>query len=236
MSDHFHQIVIAGTGIGGLVLALCLARAGFDVRVLEQATALDEVGAGVQISANGSRVLHHLGLKDQLDAVAFTPQSGEVRHWQTGAVLAERPLGDASVARFGFPYYHLHRADLHRVLADALAARTPKAVHLATQATGFSQTSEGVRVTTQAGDTIASAVLVGFDGIHSAVRSGLFGPDKPRFTGCVAWRATIPTDRPPAGRPCPPGRLQLDRKGRSFRALLSAPRRAGELRRCVRAQ
>lgn len=229
MSDHFHQIVIAGTGIGGLVLALCLARAGFDVRVLEQATALDEVGAGVQISANGSRVLHHLGLKDQLDAVAFTPQSGEVRHWQTGAVLAERPLGDASVARFGFPYYHLHRADLHRVLADALAARTPKAVHLATQATGFSQTSEGVRVTTQAGDTIAGAVLVGFDGIHSAVRSGLFGPDKPRFTGCVAWRATIPTDRLPAGHVRPVASNWIGKGGHFVHYYL----RRGALVNCV---
>ena len=198
MSGHSNQIVIAVAGIGGLVLALCLTRAGFDAIVLEQASALGEVCAGVQISANGSRVLHHLGLKDQLDAVAFTPQSGQVRHWQTGAVLAERPLGDASVARFGFPYYHLHRADLHRVLADALAARAPKAIHLATQITGSTQTSDGVRVTTQAGKTIAGGALVGCYGIHSAVRNGLFGPDEPRFTGCVAWRATIPTDRLPA--------------------------------------
>jgi salicylate hydroxylase len=229
MSDHPNQIIIAGAGIGGLVLALCLTRAGFDVRVLEQATALGEVGAGVQISANGSRVLHHLGLKDQLDAVAFTPQSGEVRHWQSGAVLAKRPLGDASVARFGFPYYHLHRADLHHVLAEALAARAPKAVRLATQVTGFTQTSDGVRVTTQNGETITGAVLVGCDGIHSAVRSTLFGPDKPRFTGCVAWRATIPTDRLPPGHVRPVASNWIGKGGHFVHYYL----RSGALVNCV---
>jgi salicylate hydroxylase len=229
MSDRPTQIVIAGAGIGGLVLALCLTRAGFDVAVLEQAPALGEVGAGVQISANGTRVLHDLGLKDELDAVAFTPERGEVRHWQTGAVLAERPLGDTSVERFGFPYYHLHRADLHRVLAEALAARAPRAVHLAARVTGFEQTADGVRVATQAGETIDGAVLVGCDGIHSTVRSGLFGPDDPRFTGCVAWRATIPAARLPPGHVRPVASNWIGRGGHFVHYYL----RRGELVNCV---
>ena len=229
MSSHPNQIIIAGAGLGGLVLALCLTREGFDVSVLEPAPVLGEVGAGVQISANGTRVLHHLGFKDQLDAVAFTPERGEIRHWRTGAVLAERPLGDASVARFGFSYYHLHRADLHGVLAAALAARAPQAVHLATQVSGFTQTTDGVTVMTRAGETHTGAVLVGCDGIHSAVRNGLFGPDEPRFTGCVAWRATVPSDRLPAGHVRPVSSNWIGRGGHFVHYYL----RRGALVNCV---
>ncbi len=229
MSGQPTQIIVAGAGIGGLVLALCLTREGFDVAVLEQAPALGEVGAGVQISANGSRVLHDLGLKDQLDAVAFTPERGEVRHGQTGKVLAERPLGGASVEKFGFPYYHLHRADLHGVLATALAARAPGSVHLSARVTGFSQTSSGVCVTTQAGETFDVAVLVGCDGIHSTVRETLFGPDDPRFTGCVAWRATIPAERLPAGHVRPVASNWIGRGGHFVHYYL----RRGELVNCV---
>ncbi len=199
MNDTDKNIIIAGAGLGGLTLALCLARAGFGVTVLEQAAALGEVGAGVQISANGARVLYHLGLEGPLKAVGFTPEAGEMRHWQTGETLSRRPLGNDSEARFGFPYFHLHRADFHRVLAEALEQAAPGAVRLDAKVTGFSQADDGVTVTTANGDSYHGDVLVGCDGIHSTVRGQLFGPDAPRFTGCVAWRATVPVDALPAG-------------------------------------
>ena len=115
MAKYAQHIIVAGAGLGGLTLALCLARAGFRVTVLEQAKVLGEVGAGVQISANGARVLYHLGLADALNRVAFRPESGEMRHWQTGETLSSRPLGQASEQAFGFPYFHLHRADFHSI-------------------------------------------------------------------------------------------------------------------------
>ncbi len=199
MSENQGTIIVAGAGLGGLTLALCLARAGFRVKVLEQAAVLGEVGAGVQISANGARVLYHLGLAEALSAVGFTPEAGQMRHWQTGETLSSRPLGKESEEKFGFPYFHLHRADFHAVLADALEAAAPGAVHLNSKVAGFSQSENGVTVTTENGDSHAGDVLVGCDGIHSTIRSQLFGPDAPRFTGCVAWRATVPVEALPPG-------------------------------------
>ena len=198
-SGNSGTVIVAGAGLGGLTLALCLVRAGFKVRVLEQAQALGEVGAGVQISANGARVLYHLGLAEALKAVAFAPERGEMRHWQSGETLSSRPLGAESEEKFGFPYFHLHRADFHHVLAEALRAEAPDAIHLDAKVTGFSQSDDAVTVTTEDGGSFQGDVLVGCDGIHSSVRGQLFGPDAPRFTGCVAWRATLPVGALPPG-------------------------------------
>ncbi len=87
------KILIAGGGIGGLTAALCLARRGHQVTVFEQGAAFGEVGAGIQLSPNCSRVLHDLGLQDALRASAFLPQATQFRDWRTGNVLGESPLG-----------------------------------------------------------------------------------------------------------------------------------------------
>ena len=229
MTENRGTIIVAGAGLGGLTLALCLARAGFSVTVLEQANALGEVGAGVQISANGARVLYHLGLAEALQAVAFKPERGEMRHWQSGETLSSRPLGQASEAAFGFPYFHLHRADFHAVLADALAAVAPGSVHLGAKVTGFSQSGAGVTVTTEAGESVSGDVLVGCDGIHSAIRTQLFGPDAPRFTGCVAWRAIVPVGALPPGHVRPVSSNWIGRGGHFVHYYV----RRGELVNCV---
>jgi 2-polyprenyl-6-methoxyphenol hydroxylase-like FAD-dependent oxidoreductase len=229
MNGEIKSIVVAGAGLGGLTLALCLLREGFEVVVLEQAQALGEVGAGVQISANGARVLHRLDLADRLAEVAFTPERGEIRHWQSGETLIIRPLGNSSVERFGYPYYHLHRADLHRLLAAALAEAAPGAVRLGAKVTGVTQTGDGVAVATAGGETVAGEVLIGADGIHSTVRSLLFGPDAPRFTGCVAWRATVETAKLPAGHVRPVASNWIGRGGHFVHYYL----RRGALVNCV---
>ena len=229
MTENRGNIIIAGAGLGGLTLALCLARAGFAVTVLEQAEALGEVGAGVQISANGARVLYHLGLDHALQSVGFKPEQGEMRHWQSGETLSSRPLGRASEEAFGFPYFHLHRADFHAVLADALEGLAPRAVRLGAKVAGFSQSNSGVRVTTESGESYEADVLVGCDGIHSVVRTQLFGPDAPRFTGCVAWRATVPVDALPPGHVRPVASNWIGRGGHFVHYYV----RRGELVNCV---
>lgn len=223
------NVIVAGAGLGGLTLANCLAREGFQVCVLEQARALGEVGAGVQISANGARVLHALGLEEPLAKVAFTPERGEVRHWQTGEVLATRPLGNSSLERFGFPYYHLHRADFHAVLADAATAMPNVSIHLGQKLASVTQSDTGVTVNTEAGMAFEGDALIGSDGIHSAVRAALFGPDQPRFTGCVAWRATIPTERLPEGHVQPAATNWIGKGGHFVHYYL----RGGALVNCV---
>src|SRR5215213_6255265 len=117
------RVAVVGAGIGGLTTALCLADAGFgDVTVYERAPALQEVGAGIQISPNASRILHGLGLAGALGAVAVRPRTGDMRRWDDWSLLSTSPLGDDVVAEYGFPYYHVHRVELQRLLAGAVPA------------------------------------------------------------------------------------------------------------------
>ena len=109
--------LVVGAGVGGLTAALALARAGLLVTVVEQAAALGEVGAGLQVSPNATRVLFHLGLDAGLSALAFRPEAVEARGWQRGQEISRVPLGETARERYGFPYFHMHRADLVSVLA-----------------------------------------------------------------------------------------------------------------------
>ncbi len=192
------HVLIAGGGIGGLTAALCLAKVGCQVSVFEQAPELGEAGAGIQLSPNCTRVLHHLGLETALRATAFLPQKTQFRQWRTGQVIAENPLGDEVVARHGVPYYHMHRGDLLQVLVQAAATERGVTIHSGTPVTGFAQTGEGVVLQTGAGEYQGS-LLVGADGIRSTVRTELWGAAQPRFTGNVAWRALVPASRLPQG-------------------------------------
>jgi salicylate hydroxylase len=187
------RVAVVGGGIGGLSAALCLLRAGIgDVMVYERSGALHEIGAGVQLSPNGSRVLHGLGLADALDGVAVRPRTGDMRRWQDWALLSTSPLGDVVEAEYRFPYYHVHRADLHRVLA---ARVPPRCLALGRRLVGFDAAGEGVVLRFADGASAAADVVVGADGIHSAVRQELLGAESPRFSGNSAWRGMVPAER-----------------------------------------
>ena len=192
------KILVAGGGIGGGTTALCLARQGHEVSVFEQARAFEATGAGIQLSPNCTRVLHDLGLEEALRATACLPQSTQFRHWRTGSIIAASELGDEAVRRYGFPYYHIHRADLLRVLVEAAQALPNIRLHMGSTVQGFTQDDAGVSLSV-ADQTRTGQMLVGADGIHSVVRAGLWGDDKPRFTGNVAWRALVPSNRLPKG-------------------------------------
>ena len=195
-------ILIAGGGIGGLTAALSLAKAGFEVALFEQAAEFGEIGAGIQLSPNCTRVLHHLGLEPALQACAFLPERTEFRAWKSGKVVGSSVLGQRVRDRYGFPYYHIHRGDLLRVLVEA-AVRSPAIeLNAAAEVTGFEQNGieRDARVRVAVGGSVREGdALIGADGIHSAVRAQLFGDDAPRFTGNVAWRALVPVERLPAG-------------------------------------
>tara|TARA_R110000787_G_scaffold14647_1_gene45024 strand:- start:5786 stop:6991 length:1206 start_codon:yes stop_codon:yes gene_type:complete len=189
------KILIAGGGIGGLTAALALTQFGHDVVVLEQAEALGEVGAGLQISPNGMKVFEALGMSDRIAANAFQPEGIELRMGRSGRVVFDIPLGLSAADRWGAPYLHLHRADLVDALAAELAERAPGAVRLGAKIASYTQDGQSVTVTLEDGTHVDGGVLVGADGIHSVVRGAMLGPDKPRFTGNVAWRAVVPIER-----------------------------------------
>jgi salicylate hydroxylase len=186
------SVAVIGGGIGGLAAALSLLRAGIDVEVFEQAAAFGEIGAGIQIGPNAARILHRLVPAPALTAQAVRPLAVHQRRWDDGRMLQQAPLGDAVEQAFGAPYYHFHRADLLAALASALP---PERVHLRHRLVGLDDRGDRVEARFENGTKIAAAALIGADGIHSAVRSALFGPERPRFTGCIAYRGLVPAGR-----------------------------------------
>ena len=194
MSD---DVLIAGGGIGGMTAALCFARRGFEVQVFEQAPEFSEIGAGIQLSPNCTRVLHDLGLETALREVAFLPEGVQMRDWRSGGVISSSRLGQHVLDTYGLPYYHVHRADLMQVLLRAAAAAGKITLHSRARVEEFEQNDAGVTLTA-GGKSYEGGLLIGADGIHSVVRSVLFGPEAPTFTGCVAWRGLVPADRLPA--------------------------------------
>jgi salicylate hydroxylase len=186
------SVAVIGGGIGGLAAALSLLRAGIDVQVFEQATAFGEVGAGIQIGPNAARILHRLVPAAALTARAVRPVAVHQRRWEDGRMLQQAPLGDAVEQAFGAPYYHFHRADLLAALASALP---PERVHFRHRLASLGDGGDRVEARFENGVEIAAAALIGADGIHSAVRGALFGPERPRFTGCIAYRGLVPAQR-----------------------------------------
>jgi salicylate hydroxylase len=192
------ETVIIGAGIGGLTAALALARRGRPVTVLEQAAELREVGAGLQLSANATRVLFELGLESELRQTANFPAGKSIRLWNTGQTWKLFDLGAESVERFGFPYLTLYRPDLLAALANALQRADPRALQLGARCVGVEQSADKAVALLDDGRRIEADILIGADGVHSMVRSALFGADAPRFSGCMAWRGVIPAaDLPP---------------------------------------
>lgn len=185
-------IGIIGGGIGGLTAALALLRKGFDVTVFEQASVLAEVGAGLQISPNGVRVLCMLGLEKELLEICFEPEGKEIRLWNTGDTWKLFDLGVESSVRYGFPYVTVHRNDLHQMLVKAVEAASPGAIRLDHRFCGVEQNANGVTLSFDAKPSVTFDVVIGADGVHSKTRELLFGAGPAEFTGIVAWRGVIP--------------------------------------------
>lgn len=184
------KAVIVGGGIGGLTAAIAFAARGWQAELVEQSPALTEVGAGLQISPNGMKVLSALGLSPAVQAAAVAPEALEMRHGRSGAVIFRVPLGPAAEARWGGPYLHLHRADLIAALAAAAEARGV-AMRLGTRVTGYAHAGAEAAAL-HAGGAIAGDVVIAADGLHSRLRTQMLGPEAPRFTGYMAWRAVAP--------------------------------------------
>jgi len=219
------RIAVIGAGIGGLAAALALLRRGLNVEVYEQAPQLGEVGAGIQISSNGTRVLYALGLEEALRRVQVLPSRRQIRHWSTGETWDWFELGAVSAKRYGTPHVMLHRADLHALLAEAVGRLKPDAVHLARRCIGLTQSDRQVEIRFETGEAASAAYVIGADGIHSRVRECLFGPDRPQFTGVVAWRAVVPMEKLPSRLAQMVGTNWLGPRGH----VLHYPVRRGEL-------
>jgi salicylate hydroxylase len=187
-------VVVVGAGIGGLTAALAFAKRGRDVVVVERAREIAEVGAGLQLSPNASRVLRDLGVGAALGAVAVEPEAIDVSSAQAGGLVSTLPLGPAIAATYGSPFLVAHRGDLQGVLLAA-ARRDPRIrILTATTAAAVVETGTGVRVDLDgpAGrDSLEAEAVIGADGVRSVLRTGYLGGASARYTGRMAWRTTI---------------------------------------------
>lgn len=203
---RLEQVVVAGGGIGGLAAALACARRGVSVQLFERAPQLSEVGAGIQIGPNVTRILQAWGLGDALVQVAAFPRQLQARDARTGQVLGSLRLGERAQALYGAPYATIHRADLQAMLHTAVQAAGVD-VRLGQTVQGWRETAEGLVVSTaqevaadaaqQRGDAAAKVpplmadALIGADGVWSAVRQQLLCDGPARFTGHLAYRAMV---------------------------------------------
>ena len=190
MSDL--KVGIVGGGIAGLTLAAVLGRSGHQVTVMEQAARFTRIGADINLTPNAVKALDGIGIGEALRRFGARPLRRVSRTWDTGAETSRLSMGDAAEVKYGAPQLTMHRADL----LDVLEAAVPgDQVRLGTRVSRIADDGAGVDVGTDDGWSDRFDVVVGADGIHSAVRAYLFGGEHPRFTGVVAYRAVIPRER-----------------------------------------
>ncbi|WP_423455855.1 FAD-dependent monooxygenase [Ottowia sp. VDI28] len=185
------DVLVAGGGIGGVASALAAARAGCAVRLYERAPMFSEVGAGIQLGPNATRILQAWGLGDALRAVAAFPERLCVRNASSGGTLGVLPLGKHMQACYGAPYATIHRADIHGLLVRALAQQADVHVNLGQALAGFSDDGRAVTVTVGQSTRVEGDVLIGADGLWSSVRQQLLADEPPRMTGYLAYRALL---------------------------------------------
>ncbi|HEY8333415.1 MAG TPA: FAD-dependent monooxygenase [Tardiphaga sp.] len=195
-------IAVAGAGIGGLTAALALAARGFRVVVLEKAERLQEVGAGLQLSPNASRVLIGLGLQPRLAPDVIAPDAVSIMSARSGGEVIRLPLGETAASRSGGPYWVMHRAHLQSALLAAVTDHPAIELRLGRPLDAFGIDAGGVVL----GEHGPALALVGADGVWSAVRHQLFPEVQARFSGLIAWRGTIDAGRLPRD---PTNRVQL---------------------------
>lgn len=194
MSTRDLRIAIVGGGIGGLSLGIALQQRGFSPQIFEQASELAEVGAAVALSANSTRELQRLGVLDAIEAVATEPTELIFRGWRDATRIAAYPVRQNAAYRnrYGAPYLGIHRAELQRILSGALGAG---ALHLGHRLTGLVEDGDTVDLEFANGRIARADLVIGADGVRSAVRRWMTGGERSVYSGTSAFRGIVPADR-----------------------------------------
>jgi len=194
--NHMPRVALVGGGLGGLTAAIALARVGFDAHIFEQADRLREVGAGIGLSPNALNVLRALGVEDDVRRRGSAPDAIVGCDWTSGRQLFRVQLKGVVESRFGAANVQIHRGDLLNILSANIP---PSQIHLNSRCVAVSSLEYGALLSFSDGRREQFDVVVGCDGIRSTVRAATHGPELPRFTGNICWRALINADQlPPA--------------------------------------
>ena len=215
------EITVLGAGVAGLAVARALALRGARVTVLEQAEAVTEVGAGLQVTPNGAAVLRGLGLGDALASAGLRARAAELRDGRDDALVARL---DLARLRPGRDWWFLHRADLIALLLQG-AQEAGVTLRLSQRIEELQLAEDGPVLHLAGGGLLRPGLLIGADGLHSVTRAALNGPSAPFFTGQAAWRAVIPAE--PGAAPVAEVHMGAGRH------LVSYPLRGGALRNIV---
>lgn len=190
-------IIVAGGGLGGLAVALALARRDFKVVVLEQALEFGEIGAGIQLAPNAWHAIDALGVGELVKKEAVFIERLLMMDGVTGEPVIDIPLGKRFEKRFGNPYAVTHRADIHGALLDGCKAQASITLRSGTRVAGYDVQGDDVVVTTAGGETLTACALVGADGVRSVVRERIVGDGEPEVSGHMCYRAVLPVEQMP---------------------------------------
>ena len=189
------RIAVVGAGLGGAATAALLLKEGLNVRVYEQAPGFSRLGAGIHVGPNVMKVLRRIGIEDAMNAQGSHPDYWYSRHWQTGDILAQIPLGDYAVRHYGASYLTVHRGDFHELLIKALPSEV---VSFGKSLVKVEDRGSDVVMHFADGTTEEADIVIGADGVNSRIREELLGPELPKYAGYLAHRAVFPT---PAVKP-----------------------------------
>ncbi|KAI4160900.1 MAG: hypothetical protein LQ342_005326 [Letrouitia transgressa] len=189
MSKPRLHVGIVGAGLGGLAAAIGIAQAGHQVTILEQAAVLSEIGAGIQIPPNASRILKRWNILENIEAVSVRPSDFILRSYHNGKILSKQNMVPFAERCYGVPYLHIHRADYHKILVDE-AERLGVKIFLGSMVSGIDFERPAVRLAGKPDFDVD--VILGADGINSVCRDALLSrPDPPHLTGDLAYRIIV---------------------------------------------
>jgi len=186
------KIAIVGGGIGGLTAALALSQNAHDITVFERSAGIREIGAGVQISPNASRLLHSLGLGAAYSEISVNPHRVVLRRWEDDSIIRATDLDESFLSQHRVPLANVARNELVEILGDAVAARANVTMKFSTHVVSVEPGDASSEVIFVDGSSQSFDIVIGADGIHSVVRPCVGGIDKPRFSGSAAYRALVP--------------------------------------------
>jgi salicylate hydroxylase len=185
------DIIVVGCGLGGLSTAFCLTQAGHRVTIVESSPSIGEVGAGIQVSPNSSRLLRRWGLEKHLEEIADEPEGITFRRYNTGERVGYTKWAGLMERDYGSPYYHIHRANFHKLLHDLVAPHVT--ILLDSTVIGCESGPAAPSVTLKSGKVLRADLIVGADGVKSYIQQVVSGkPNRAEPTGDAAYRATVP--------------------------------------------
>ncbi|QIE25676.1 6-hydroxynicotinate 3-monooxygenase (plasmid) [Caballeronia sp. SBC1] len=183
------RIAIIGAGLGGTAAAALMQRAGYSVRLYEQAPAFSRLGAGIHLGPNVMKIMRRMDCEDALNVMGSHPDYWYSRDWKTGEAIAQIPLGEFALKEYGASYLTVHRGDFHALMTEAVA---PGTIEFSKCLSGIEELDNEVRLTFADGSVETADIVIGADGVNSKIRDHLLGAEPPRYTGYVAHRAVFP--------------------------------------------